>query len=129
MMTGPKIIPALKEPDYKPTVVADPEIAMIKAILRMPLPADFGGPVPAADIVLMRAAVKMSAKAKAEDVILAAAAKLVVPAEAAALAIAAHPEWSNRKIAKAVGVDKKTIARARNRTVNNLTVEALSRSL
>jgi hypothetical protein len=44
--------------------------------------------------------------------------------EAAALAIAAHPDWSDRQLAKAVGVGVMTVSRARkSSTVPNGTVE------
>jgi len=47
-----------------------------------------------------------------------------VPAhKAAALGVAAHPDWSDRKIAEMVGVSHHTIAAARNSTGQNCPVE------
>jgi len=43
--------------------------------------------------------------------------------KAAALAFKAHPDWSNRRIAEAVGVSDKTIAAAREPTAENSAVE------
>jgi hypothetical protein len=43
--------------------------------------------------------------------------------EAATLGIAAHPDWSDRRIAEAVGVNHKTVAAARKPTGENSPVE------
>jgi hypothetical protein len=105
------------DPDFRPGIsVKDPEECWAKAFVKMK--RDYAGPMSRDDLAMLRAGLQKSAKAKAEaeDVILAAAAKLLVPAEAAALAIAAHPEWSDRKLAEAVGVDPKTVGKARKST-------------
>lgn len=62
--------PALKDPDYAPTVVADPEAVLAAAFVKMR--ADYGGAMSADDLAMLLAGLLANAPKKAAKIMQAA---------------------------------------------------------